>query len=244
MLFTAYIWGLLFATLPPLWIALSVLPSGPRADRLLKWSARLVIRLSRCRLRVIGIDRLPPCGPAILVANHASYLDSVVLMAAIPLDYRFVVNDRAVTWPLIGLAIRKVGHLIVDRKRLAGRRACAAAMRQTLRQGISVLLFPEGTIHRTGDPLPFRRGAFRIAVELGCPVVPISLRGTRHVLPDGPWVFRRGCLDVTIHEPIVPAENTRQEIVGVRDRAQREIVAGLQNAAIPVPVKTDVLAQR
>lgn len=224
LLFTAYVWGLLLLTLPPLWVALSVLPGGRLPDRLLKWSARLVIRLSTCRLRIRGIEHLQRCGTAMFVANHASYLDSVVLMAAIPVDYRFVVNHRALTWPLIGLAIRKVGHLVVDRTRLAGRHACALAMRETLRQGMSVLVFPEGTIHRNGDPLAFRLGAFRIAVEGGRPVVPISLRGTRHVLPDGPWVFRRGCLDVTIHEPLEPVANSRQEIVRLRDCARREIV--------------------
>jgi 1-acyl-sn-glycerol-3-phosphate acyltransferase len=227
LLFTAYVWGLLLLTLPPLWVALSVLPDGRLPDRLLRWCARLVIRLSRCRLRVRGIERLQRCGPAMLVANHASYLDSLVLMAAIPVDYRFVVNHRAVTWPLIGLAIRKVGHLVVDRTNLTGRRACALAMRETLRQGMSVLVFPEGTIHRNGDLLPFRPGAFRIAVEVGRPVVPISLRGTRHVLPDGPRVFRRGSLDVTIHEPVEPVENRRQEAIRLRDCARREIVRGV-----------------
>jgi fatty-acyl-CoA synthase len=222
-LFTAYVWGLLLLTLPPLWVALSVLPGGRLPNRLLKWSARLVIRLSTCRLRVRGIEHVQRCGTAMLVANHASYLDSVVLMAAIPVDYRFVVNHRALTWPLIGLAIRKVGHLVVDRTRLAGRHACALAMRETLRQGMSVMVFPEGTIHRNGEPLAFRPGAFRIAVEAGRPVVPISLRGTRYVLPDGPWLFRRGCLDVTIHEPIEPVANGRQEIVRLRDSARREI---------------------
>jgi 1-acyl-sn-glycerol-3-phosphate acyltransferase len=132
-------------------------------------------------------------------------------------------STTALTWPLIGLAIRKVGHLVVDRTRLAGRHACVLAMRETLRQGMSVMVFPEGTIHRSGAPPAFRPGAFRIAVEGGRPVVPISLRGTRHVLPGNLWLFRRGCLDVTIHAPIEPVANGRQEVVRLRDCARREI---------------------
>lgn len=222
-LFTAYVWGLLLLTLPPLWVALWVLPRGRLPDRLLKWCARLVIRLSTCRLRIQGIEHLQRCGAAMLVANHASYLDSVVLMAAIPVDYRFVVNHRALRLPLIGLAIRKVGHLVVDRTRLAGRHACALAMRETIRQGMSVMVFPEGTIHRKGEPLAFRPGAFRIAVDVGRPVVPISLRGTCDVLPGRPWLFRRGCLHVIVHEPIQPVDNSRQEMVRLRESARRQI---------------------
>ncbi|MGH9175802.1 MAG: lysophospholipid acyltransferase family protein, partial [Vicinamibacterales bacterium] len=162
-LFTVYVWGLLLLTLPPVWAALCVLPPGPFPHRLVKAWARLVIRLSGCRLRVRGIERLQDRGSALLVANHASYLDSVVLMAAIPVDFRFVANSHAVTWPLIGLAIRKVGHLVVDRARLAARHACARAMIETLRQGTSILVFPEGTIQRNGGLLPFQPGAFHVA---------------------------------------------------------------------------------
>ena|SRR5688572_18753473 len=226
-LFTAYVWSLLILSLPPLWLALLVLPRGRVPDRLLKSWARSLIRLSTCRLRVRGIERLHRSGAAMLVANHASYLDSVVLMAAIPVDYRFVVNGRALTWPLVGLAIRQTGHLIVDRTRLAGRHACALAMREALRQGISLLVFPQGTIQKKGELLPFRLAAFRVAVDSGCPIVPISLRGTRHVLPHGPWMFRRGCVDVTIHEPIESVDKGRQAIAALRDRAYSDIVRGV-----------------
>lgn len=226
-LYTAYIWVVLLVTLPPLWVVLAMLPLGRLPDRLLKSYARLIIRLSGCPLCVQGIEHLERSGAALLVANHSSYIDSFVLMAAIPSDYRFVVNHRAVTWPLVGLAIRKVGHLIVDRTRLSGRYACALAMQDTLRKGMSILVFPEGTIHRNSELLPFRSGAFHVAVDVGRPVLPISLRGTSHVLPEGPWLFRRGCLDVVIHEPIAPAESGRGETFRLRDRARDEIARTL-----------------
>lgn len=161
----------------------------------------------------------------VLVANHASYVDSIVLMAALPIEFRFVVNEQAVTWPVVGLAIRKVGHLVVDRTRLAGRHGCVLEMRDALRRGTSLVVFPEGTIHQGVELLPFQSGAFRIAVEVGRPVVPVSLRGTPHVLRDGRGVFRRGQLDVTIHAPIQPVGKSRQEIFRLRDRARQEIIS-------------------
>ena len=111
-----------------------------------------------------------------LVANHSSYLDSVVLAAAIPRDCRFVANHMAATRPLLGLIIRKSGHLLVDRESRRSRAACARAMIELLQDGTSLVLFPEGT--RAGrDVLPFRAGAFRAAFRTGRPVIPIAISG-------------------------------------------------------------------
>lgn len=223
LLFTAYVVSLLLVVIPPLWVALLVLPRGRLPARLLRRGARVVIRLSGCRLRVRGLEHLANCGSAVLVANHGSYLDSVVLMAAVPIDYLFVVNHRAAAWPFVGLAIRTAGHLVVDRRRHADRRACAVAMMDTLRQGRSVLVFPEGTIHRRGSLLPFQPGAFRIAIAARRPVIPITLRGTEDMLSQESWTLRRGCLDVTIHEPIAPAEKGRRGILRMSESAREEM---------------------
>jgi 1-acyl-sn-glycerol-3-phosphate acyltransferase len=128
----------------------------------------------------------------VLVANHASCVDSVMLMAALPVDYRFVVNHHLASYPFFGLAIRKSRYLIVDRTQAAARRACALQMIDTLRQGTSLLVFPEGTRHRGSGLLPFRPGAFRAAVEVGRPVIPITLAGTRDIWPYRAWVLQRG----------------------------------------------------
>ncbi len=224
--YTAYVWGVLFVTLPALWVVLLIVPRGRIADRVVKFAARAVLRLCGCPLRVRGLAHLKQSTSAVIVANHSSYLDALVLLAALPDRYRFVANHHAAAWPVIGLAIRRSGHLVVNRERLADRHACARAMLQTLRDGTSVVVFPEGTIDR-GALLPFRSGAFRIARDVGRPVLPVALSGTRHVLPGGPWLFRRGPLDVTIGEPIAPAEGGRRAIARVRDDARRAISVGI-----------------
>ncbi len=227
LLFTAYIAGLLLVIIPPLWMALLVLPRGRLPDRLLRRSARIAILLSGCRLRVRGLEHLEACGSAVLVANHGSYLDSVVLMAAVPIDYLFVVNHRAAAWPFVGLAIRAVGHLVVDRTSGADRRACTRAMLDTLRQGRSLLVFPEGTTHRNSRLLPFQPGAFRTAIAAGRPVIPITLRGTDDIWPRDSWTLRRGYLDVTIHDQISSADQGRRAILHlsekVREQMQHEV---------------------
>jgi 1-acyl-sn-glycerol-3-phosphate acyltransferase len=227
--FTVYVWGVLFVTLPVLWVVLLIVPRGRAAHRVVTFAARAVLRVCGCPLRVRGLAHLERSSPAVIVANHSSYLDALVLLAALPVSYRFVANHRAAAWPVIGLAIRRAGHLVVNRERLADRHACARAMLQTLRDGISVVVFPQGTIDH-GDLLPFRSGAFRIAMEVGRPVVPIALSGTRHVLPGGPGLFRRGPLHVSIREPIAAAESGRRAIARARDDAQRAISIGIAEA--------------
>lgn len=230
-LVTAYVWLLAIATLPPLWIALMLTPGGRRADGLVRWYARRILPLAGCPVRTRGLERLNAAAPAVLVANHSSYLDSLVLMAAIPVKYRFVINHRAATWPLIGLTVRKVGHIVVDRTKLASRHACAVEMRDTLRRGTSLIIFPEGTIGEPGRLLPFKPGAFHIAVEAGRPVVPVTLRGTRPVIAEGLGHIRPGPIEVSILEPLQTGTISRTEINRLRDRAQMEIAREAQATA-------------
>ena len=144
-------------------------------------------------------------------------------MAAVPLDYLFVVNHRAATWPFVGLVIRTAGYLVVDRTKLADRRACGATMTQTLRAGRSILVFPEGTIPRNGRALPFQPGAFSAAIAAGRPIVPITIRGTDTVWPRDAWTLRRGALDVVVHEPIAPGEASRREIFRLSEAAREQL---------------------
>ena len=230
MLFTAYIAGVVALTVPPLWVALLLVPEGRPADRLVRWSLRLVVRVSGCRLRVSGADRLLRCGPAMLVANHASYLDSVILMAALSAEFRFVANHGLLAWPLIGMIVRKARHLTVNRGVRAQRLACTRAMADVLRQGGSLLVYPEGTTSRQPGLLPFRLGAFRAAVLAGRPIVPITVVGTGRVWRRDGWLLRRAPVGVTIHEPIEPEAGDRPEMVRIRLRARSQIAAGLSAA--------------
>jgi fatty-acyl-CoA synthase len=233
-LFTSYVLLLLSITVPPAFMALLVVPAGRIPDWLLKRWARVVICASGCRLRVTGAAHLCRDGPVMLVSNHASYLDSIALMAAIPLAYRFVVDVRHETWPLVGTAIRKASHITVDRRTAAARAACLQTMTSTLRHGQSVLVFPEGRRNRGSDLLPFRSGAFRAAVEANRPVIPITVHGTRAIWPpDGYWL-RRGPIHVIIHPAIEPVGNDRREIARLRASARLEIECALrQTPSVP-----------
>jgi fatty-acyl-CoA synthase len=227
-LFTGYVLVLLSITVPPVWMAMMVLPAGRLPDWLLKRWAGVVIRASGCRLRVTGAAHLRRDGPVMLVSNHASYLDSIALMAAIPLAYRFVVDVRHETWPLVGTAIRKARYVTVDRRTPRARAACLHMIAATLERGVSLLMFPEGRRSRGSGLLPFRSGAFRAAIEANRPVIPITVRGTRAIWPpDGCWL-RRGPIEVIIHDAIEPMGRERGDIARLRASAQLEIERGLR----------------
>jgi len=223
-LFTLRLALCLAATVPPAWMAVRVLPAGRAVDRLVRRWSRLIVRLSGCRPRVLGCP--PSDGPVVFASSHSSYLDSVVLMASMPADFRFVAHREALAWPVIGVALRKAGHIIVDRRSAASRRACYRQMRQTLLAGRSVLVFPEGTIRAHDEPGRLHAGAFRAAATTGCPLVPVVFRGTRQILPRPFRLPRRSPIDVHVYPAVAVASRTPPDV----DRARRE-VAGLMSVA-------------
>jgi 1-acyl-sn-glycerol-3-phosphate acyltransferase len=200
-----------------------------------RWS-RLALTLAGLAPRVSGVEHLERAGSAMLVANHASYLDSLVLMAALPADFRFIAKRALASYALIGTVIRRAQHITIEKADLSQRLAGADEITQALRGGISVVVFPEGTFVRQPGILPFRLGAFRAAVEAGRPIIPITLRGTRTVLPDGTWLLRRSSIDVAIGAPLVPTAQGWPEMVRLRDLARAEIVQGAEEPLVEVGV--------
>lgn len=226
-LFTTYIAALLIVTMPPAWVVVLLLPRGRAADRLVRRWSQLVVRASGCRLHMTGVDHLRGLGTAVLVSNHISYIDSVVLLAVVPAAFLFVAEHGVLTWPLVGTGVRKAGHLTVNRGSRAARLACAAAMVETLHAGRSLLVYPEGRRSRGEGLLPFRLGAFRAAVDAGRPVVPIAIRGTDAIVSTKRRWLRRGPIEITIHAPIEPLGRDRAEMVRIRQQAREEIASSL-----------------
>ena len=223
LVYAAYVGALLVATVPPLWTLLLVAPRGRAADRLVRSWSRTILALSGCPVHVEGLENLRAAAPAILAANHASYLDAVVLLAALPVEFAFVAKRELAGSPVVGTVIRKVGHLTVERVDPAQSAADADRATARLRGGVSLFFFPEGTFVRAPGLLPFRLGAFKAAVEAGRPVVPIGLRGTREILPADTWLPKPGRITVVIGPPIAPDGTGWQEMVRLRDLTRGEI---------------------
>ncbi|MCM2307937.1 MAG: AMP-binding protein [Sulfuritalea sp.] len=213
------IYGLL--TLPAV-AGILLLPGVERRWRCVGAIARACVRLCGIRLHVAGLEHLR-AGPAIFVANHASYVDGIVLAAALPLPLGFVAKQELAAHPLAGPLLRRLGAVFVERfdarqgvddvRRLAG----AAGARP-------LLFFAEGTFTRQSGLRPFRLGAFQIAVQNRLPVTPVTLAGTREVLRDESWLPRRAALRVSIGAPIAPAGEGWAAALQLRDAARAVIL--------------------
>jgi 1-acyl-sn-glycerol-3-phosphate acyltransferase len=222
--------GVLLAVLvPPLWVAVTLARRAGTVARTTRWWCRALLRLAGCGPTVRGLEHVPS-PPAVLIANHSSYADVVALVAAFPVDLRFVAKRELLAAPIVGTILRKAGHLTVDRTDLSRGVADAARVTTALRHRAVVCAFPEGTFVSRPGLLPFRLGAFKAAVEARCPIVPVIMRGTRQVLPADTWRPRPGRIEVIVLPPLTAADQSWREIVRLRDAARAAVAAALDKA--------------
>jgi len=204
---------------------LTLLTDLPRRFGLARRTARLALKLMGVPMETSGVDGLPPSG-VILAANHSSYLDGLILVAALPGEAAFVAKNELAAAPFVGWLLRCLDTLFVERVDAeggvgAGRRAVEAA-----RAGKRLLFFPEGTFTRAEGLLEFRLGAFLTAAEAGLPVVPIIVRGTRSMLRDEQWLPRPGKLSVEAGAPLAADGSDFSAAVRLRDRVRAKILEG------------------
>ena len=161
-----------------------VLPGLERRRRVARATARLFLRLAGMRLTVEGLEQLPP-GQCVLVANHASYLDGIVLTASLPPRFGFVIKREMARVPLAAPLLRRIGSEFVERFDRSKGASDARRVVRTALNGHSLVFFPEGTFSRQPGLNKFHAGAFIAALRAGCPVVPAVIHGTRTALPPG-----------------------------------------------------------
>ena len=218
--FTAWVVTLVLATGPIAWALVLAGAAGRRVDRIVGRWTRLLMTLAGCRVEVSGRERVPSAGPAVFVANHASYMDSPLLMSVLPAGARFAAKARLARYPILGLVIRRAGHIPLRKDHQAQRIEGVEDLQAPLSRGEPLCVFPEGTFDEVPRVLPFRLGAFRAAVDAGCPVVPVAIRGARRIFPAGTWLLRPGRIAVTFGPPLRPSGTEWSEIVRLRDEAR------------------------
>ncbi|MCY4076970.1 MAG: AMP-binding protein [Acidobacteria bacterium] len=218
--FTVWVVTLVAATAPVAWALVRLGPGGRRVDRIVGRWTRLLMTLAGCRVEVAGRESTAAEGPAVFVANHASYLDSPLMMSVLPGGARFAVKARLTGYPILGMVIRHGGHIPLHKDDQSQRIEGAGDLGEPLLRGERVFVFPEGTFDEVPRLLPFRLGAFRAAVDADCPVVPVAIRGARRIFPAETWLLRPGRVAVTFGPPLRPSGTGWSEIVRLRDEAR------------------------
>jgi len=166
------------------------------------WSRALLL-ISRVKVQVEGQENISPGGSYVLVSNHLSYMDTPSILANIPVQFRFLAKQGLFQIPLLGTHLLRAGHISVP---LEDPRAAVRVMTKAAQvikdRGISLLIFPEGGRSADGVLQPFKEGAAYIAIKAGVPLVPITLIGTREILPFGSGHMRAGTVILRIGVPV------------------------------------------
>ncbi len=225
VLYGAYAW-LVFALLaPPTWLLTALAPHPTAAWRVNRLAARIILSLAGIRLTVRGLEHLPR-RPCVVVANHASYLDGIALLAALPPHVGFVAKREFLDQPVARIYLSALGAQFVER--FDTRRSVEDARRlvDVAKGGMSLGFFPEGTFRRTAGLGPFRLGAYATAVAAAVPVLPVAIHGSRALLRAEQWLPRHGTITVTLGRPVfAPAMDAFAAAVALRDASRTHILA-------------------
>ena len=201
-----------------------LLPGVTRRRHAARAWARAAIAASGIDVRVEGLERLPRTN-AVVVANHASYLDSILLTAALPPRFSYAVKRELAGAALVGPALRRLGAVFVERFDAAGGVEDTDVLEARARAGEPLVVFPEGTIRRAPGLLPFKLGAFVVAAHTGAPIIPVALVGTRSLLRAGEWLLHRSEIVIEIGAPICSPKHDWNAALALRDAARRAILA-------------------
>jgi len=224
LLFAAYAW-LLFGALFIVVLAAAAISPGKRTWQIAQRCARLFFWLCRIPLAVRGQENLPPSGAVVIASNHTSYLDGAVLLAILPWRNNAFVAKRELREGFVTRTfVTGLGAQFVERFDVQKSAEHADELAQAAKRGVSLIVFPEGTLVRHTGLMPFRAGAFLSAAQAGIPVVPVALRGVRSVLRDGTWYPRRAPISVTVDAPVAPQGSDWNAAVRLRDQVRSRIL--------------------
>jgi 1-acyl-sn-glycerol-3-phosphate acyltransferase len=188
--------------------------------------ARMILRTSRVRLRVIGLENIKRGTPYVLCVNHQSHMDIPIVLAAMPFQFRFAAKKELFRYAFLGWHLRRSGHVPIDRD---NPRAAVKSLREaaeTIRKGTPVVIFPEGGTSLDGRILPFKGGGFMLATKSEAAAVPITIRGSRAVLVPKTYYVRGGPVEVIVGKPISSGGMPASELA---NRVREEVLAAFNH---------------
>jgi 1-acyl-sn-glycerol-3-phosphate acyltransferase len=196
------------------------------------WAMRVSRRVLGITIDVAGLEKIVPGTSYVFMPNHMSFIDGPLVMILIPGVARVILKRSILRIPIVGTAMRFVGFVPVDRKGAeGGKKSIARAIALMRTRGYSYLIFPEGTRSLDGRVGPFRRGGFFLALASGAPIIPVTILGTRELMPKRQWFARRGRVRVIFHEPIPVTGTTPEAMAELMEKVRGAILSPLDRAA-------------
>jgi 1-acyl-sn-glycerol-3-phosphate acyltransferase len=218
----------LLLTLPTLLVLLFCMLFGLRDTfgAFGRWLMRVDRWVLGIHVAASGRERLDASTPYVFMLNHASFLDGPLLVTVVNRPLRAVVKRFVFRVPVLGLGMRWMGYVPLDKEGAGeGRKRLARAAALIKEKGYSFLIFPEGTRSRRGDLLPFRRGGFFLALEARVPIVPVTIRGAYGLMPRGQRYVRKGAVTIVFHEPVPVTGYTAETLPELMERVREAIAS-------------------
>lgn len=187
------------------------------------WS-RQVLWGAGTPIDIQGIERIPE-GSVVYASNHSSMFDIWALAASLPGSTRFVAKAELGRIPLVGPAMKRAGHVMINRAVKAKAMESYAEAGEKIKRGFSPIVFPEGTRSRSGEMLPFKTTPFALAIAAQVPVVPVYVHNTFKILPKGAWRMRSMPIRVRVGDPISTAGLTLDDRASLKDRVEAAVRA-------------------
>jgi len=192
-----------------------------------------VLAISGIKVNITGKENVIPKTPYVFVSNHRSLFDIPVLQRYVPNDFSFVFKKEIARVPLFGWQMQLGPHIIVDRQNASkAMKSIEKAKKMLVHRRISVLLFPEGTRSTTREMLPFKRGAFHLATQVGFPIIPVTISGTGKLFQKKPLKINPGIVNLNFGKPI-PADNiiSRKEEIELMEKVRNIISDNYKHSA-------------
>jgi len=191
------------------------------------WMMRVGRDVLGISVEASGLGKLDPDTPYIFMSNHASFLDGPLVMTVLDRRVRVIVKRFVFRVPVLGLGMRFSGYVPLDKEGAgSGRRSIALAASLIKEKRYSFLIYPEGTRSWDGAVQKFRRGGFFLAFACGAPIVPMTIRGTRELMPRGKWHVRKGSVRIVFHEPIPVAGYSQDTMAELMERVRKRVLSG------------------
>jgi len=190
--------------------------------------ARLMSYFTPMFVKVIGKENIDPKQSYIIVSNHQSQYDIFVIYGWLPINFKWVMKSSLRKVPFLGYFCYKMGHVFIDRSNPESAKATINASKKYISGGTSIMFFPEGTRSETGELLPFKKGAFKLALDMQLPVLPLTVTNTKDILPDNTLELFPGRSKLVINKPIPIEHYTEENIDELMDKARKIIGEGLE----------------
>ncbi len=195
-------------------------PGENKAHKIANMWAKMLLWITSIRVTVIGRENVLLDRPQIFMANHQSDFDILIVLAHIPGQFRWIVKKELFKIPVFGKAMKSAGYIEIDRQNHDKAMKSVEEAAQKIREGKSVMTFPEGTRSKDGTIQPFKQGMFHLAIQAGVPILPISIIGAHEILPKRSLMIRPGRVTMVIGKPV--------EVSGYTVETRAELIARIR----------------